>query len=306
MITYVSGNLFQSPAKVLVNTVNTVGIMGKGIAYDFRQIYPDMFAKYQEFCEKKQIDIGKLWLYKTPYKWILNFPTKKHWREKSKPEYIEKGLQKFVETYDQRGITSISFPLLGCGNGELDWDSQVKPLMEKYLRNLPINIYVHLYRQNDLIPEHKNVAEISKWLHSEPENLAFDEVLSDLRERFKHQNMLTTYESNLAFSAIMSSSNNIIVTPTKGEPIDFPEAKLLVAWQFIRSAGYVVPHKFPNNLDDHAEYLVAIFAELEYIDPVKITLEKGEEAVGLQIIPKSKQQEETVKQLPISIEPIQY
>src|SRR5688572_26562315 len=99
MLTFVRGNLFESPAKVLVNTVNTVGVMGKGIALSFKQIYPEMFQRYVQLCESGQLDIGKLWLYKTPHKWILNFPTKKNWRAPSRLEYLEAGLRKFVATY---------------------------------------------------------------------------------------------------------------------------------------------------------------------------------------------------------------
>ena len=148
MINYVDSYLFQSPAKVLVNPVNTVGVMGKGLALRFKQTYPDMFQAYQQLCENGQFDIGDLMLYKTPDKWILNFPTKKHWRQKSKLEYIEGGLQKFLSTYLNQGITSISFPMLGCGAGGLDWETQVKPLMVKYLRDLPLDIYIHLYGLN--------------------------------------------------------------------------------------------------------------------------------------------------------------
>ena len=119
MITYVACDLFLSPARVLVNTVNTVGVMGKGIAKRFKQIYPDMFERYQQLCEGDAFDIGELWLYKTPNKWVLNFPTKRHWRQQSRPEHIEQGLRKFGDTYHVLGITSVSFPLLGCGNGEL-------------------------------------------------------------------------------------------------------------------------------------------------------------------------------------------
>ena len=78
MITYIACDLFKSPARVLVNTVNTVGVMGKGIAKDFKQVYPEMFSQYQRICEKGSFDIGTLWLYKTPNKWVLNFPTKRH------------------------------------------------------------------------------------------------------------------------------------------------------------------------------------------------------------------------------------
>ena len=181
MITYVVCDLFTSPARTLVNTVNTVGVMGKGIAKDFKTIYPEMFARYQELCEKGQFDIGQLWLYRTPNKWVLNFPTKKHWRSPSHPDYIEAGLKKFVDTYYIHGITSVSFPQLGCGNGELDWESQVRPLMEKYLDPLPFEIYIHLQDRTDLLsPEHRNIRQIKKWLQSEPDALAFNEVWADL------------------------------------------------------------------------------------------------------------------------------
>lgn len=144
MIKYVACDLFLSPARVLVNTVNTVSVMGKGIAKDFKTIYPEMLRQYQDLCEKKQFDGGQLWIYKTEQKWVLNFPTTKHWCRPSKPEYIEAGLKKFAETYHVYGITSISFPLLGCGNGELDWETQVRPLMEAYLGKLPVTAYIHL------------------------------------------------------------------------------------------------------------------------------------------------------------------
>src|SRR5438094_656515 len=116
MISYVTGDLFSSPAKVLVNTVNIVGVMGKGIALRFKQTYPEMFKEYQVLCEAGQLQIGSLWVFRTPHKWILNFPTKMHWRKPSAPEYVEAGLRKFVATYAAQGITSIAFPRLGCGN----------------------------------------------------------------------------------------------------------------------------------------------------------------------------------------------
>ena len=144
MITYLKGNIFFSPADVLVNPVNTVGVMGKGIAADFKKKYPDMFKKYKNFCDKKQFSVGELLLLpESDYK-ILLFPTKKHWRGSSKIEYIELGLQKFVDTYEKKKINSIAFPLLGCGWGNLSWENDVKPLMEKYLYDLPIDIYIYV------------------------------------------------------------------------------------------------------------------------------------------------------------------
>ena len=104
-----------------------------------------MYEKYKEFCKNKQIAIGKLWLYKQPQEgsqWVLNFPTKFHWKYPSKMEYLEAGLQKFVDTYEEKGITSIAFPLLGTHNGGLD-KIEVLDMMHSYLEKclIPIDIY---------------------------------------------------------------------------------------------------------------------------------------------------------------------
>jgi O-acetyl-ADP-ribose deacetylase (regulator of RNase III) len=147
MIIYINGDLFDSPAQVLVNTVNTVGVMGKGIAREFKRQYPKMFIKYQQYCKSGQLTVGKLWIYKTEEKWILNFPTKTTWREPSRLEYIEAGLKTFVREYVRQGITSVAFPTLGCGNGELEWETQVKPLMESYLSQLPMDVFIYLYKE---------------------------------------------------------------------------------------------------------------------------------------------------------------
>lgn len=191
MIKYMKGDLFSSPAQVLVNTVNLDGVMGKGIALQFKKLYPDMFKQYQFYCEQKMLQIGKLWIYKTPNKWILNFPTKNHWRNKSKMEYIEKGLQKFVDTYIDRGITSIAFPKLGCGNGGLDW-KDVKPVMDRYLKNLPIDIFVY-EDQFDQKKEYMDIEEMKSWLSGVPEDLSFYEFKKDIEETAKRLN-IDTYD----------------------------------------------------------------------------------------------------------------
>lgn len=143
MIHYIEGDIFNSSAQVIVNAVNTVGVMGKGIALSFKNRYPDMLKKYVEVCKKKQLTIGKLMLVYEPDHWILLFPTKENWRDPSQLSYIEKGLIKFVNTYADKNIRSIAFPKIGCGNGGLSW-KDVKPLMEKYLSPLPIDVYIYL------------------------------------------------------------------------------------------------------------------------------------------------------------------
>jgi O-acetyl-ADP-ribose deacetylase (regulator of RNase III) len=143
-IKLVKGNIFNTKAQTVVNTVNCVGVMGKGIALVYKLRYPQMFDVYHEYCKQHLIGIGKLWLYKGDANdpWVLNFPTKFHWKYPSKIEYIEQGLKKFVETYEERGITSIAFPMLGTFNGGLDKDI-VYTIMLKYLSqcNIPVEIY---------------------------------------------------------------------------------------------------------------------------------------------------------------------
>ena len=193
MITYVDGNLFKSPAHVLVNTVNTVGVMGKGVAKEFKRLFPDMFQKYRDLCEEKKFDIGNLFLYRTDNKWVLNFPTKKHWRSPSRPEYIDKGLQKLVSIYLDMGIYDLAMPLIGCGHGELDWPTQVKPIVEKYMKTLPVNVFVYVYASGQApVPEHRNVPEMETWLRSEPAHLPFAEVWLDLLQVLEQQTEFRT------------------------------------------------------------------------------------------------------------------
>ncbi len=153
MLIYHRTSILNSSAQTVVNTVNCVEVMGKGLAAAFRKRYPPMFSAYQEICTQKLLEPGKLWLWKGADQWVLNFPTKKHWRHPSKLEWIEVGLKKFIAEYDEKGVREISFPRLGCGNGGLDWDD-VQPLMEQYLSALPISVYVHDYEVNLGVPEH--------------------------------------------------------------------------------------------------------------------------------------------------------
>ena len=119
MLTYVRTSLFDSPAQTLVNTVNLVGVMGKGVALEFKSRYPDMFKAYRSLCDQHALEIGKLHLWRATDHWILNFPTKTTWKKPSKLDYIEAGLDVFLSSYRGMGISSISFPPLGCGNGNL-------------------------------------------------------------------------------------------------------------------------------------------------------------------------------------------
>jgi O-acetyl-ADP-ribose deacetylase (regulator of RNase III) len=134
--------VFDVAVQTIVNTVNCDGFMGKGLALEVKQRFPTVFTKYHALCKKGQMKIGKLQLVKGPDQWVLNFPTKNHWRGKSTLSVLEAGLKKFKGTYRQRRITSIAFPPLGCGSGGLQW-GEVKPLMYHHLEKLTdIEIYI--------------------------------------------------------------------------------------------------------------------------------------------------------------------
>lgn len=281
MITYVVGDLFTSPAKVLVNTVNTVGVMGKGIAYDFKRIYPEMFEEYQYFCEQGMFNVGQLWLYKTPHKWILNFPTKKHWRGKSEIEYLEKGLRKFADIYDEKGIDSISFPMLGCGHGGLNWEREVQPLMEEYLQPLPIDIYIHLYGQNGLpVLEQRSFKEKKKWLQGEPQYPLFAEFWDDVKELiFSEQKNRLKQETLPGFGEIIAPSK-----PTEHSESTISKGIIEELWELMKSEGYIRIDNFPDAMKGHTSFL----QNLPYIQRVWLSEQPEVTAqdLGLQLIPE--------------------
>lgn len=129
-----SKNIFDSDKDMIVCPVNCLGVMGKGLALQFKEAFPDMFEHYRQICKQDLLTIGKLliWSGKGDTKDILCFPTKHYWWRPSKMEYIEQGLKKFVNTYKSKNIQSIAFPLLGAGCGQLDNDEVLK-IMEKWL-----------------------------------------------------------------------------------------------------------------------------------------------------------------------------
>jgi O-acetyl-ADP-ribose deacetylase (regulator of RNase III) len=142
-VTVKIGDLFTSRAQTLVNTVNCVGVMGKGIALGFKQRFPDMYDDYEARCKRGEVRLGAPYLYrggKPP--WILNFPTKDHWRGLSRIADIARGLEYVAAHYKEWGITSLAVPPLGCGNGQLDW-TVVGPTLFRHLSRLdiPVELY---------------------------------------------------------------------------------------------------------------------------------------------------------------------
>jgi O-acetyl-ADP-ribose deacetylase (regulator of RNase III) len=143
MIRALVGNIFESKAQTLVNTVNCVGIMGKGLALEFKKHFPVMYEDYVVRCKAKGVRLGEPYLYsRLPSPWILNFPTKGHWRSASRISDIVSGLKYLEKHYHEWEITSLAVPALGCQNGLLEWHI-VGPLLYQHLSRLdiPVELY---------------------------------------------------------------------------------------------------------------------------------------------------------------------
>ena len=149
MIEFTTGDIHEADTECLVNTVNCVGIMGLGIALEFKKRYPDNFKFYAEACKREEVQPGQMFVYDAEPpplfgpRYIINFPTKRHWRSEARMEYIESGLVSLVEVIKAKNIRSIAIPSLGCGLGGLDWE-EVKPRIESALDVLEdVQVFVY-------------------------------------------------------------------------------------------------------------------------------------------------------------------
>lgn len=158
MMRFVQGNLLEAPVDALVNTVNTVGVMGKGIALMFKEAFPTNFRAYEDACKHHMVKIGRMFVTETRTlsgpRWIINFPTKKHWRQPSKLEWVAEGLEDLKRVIEQKPIRSIALPPLGTGNGGLDW-RDVRKKIEHGLAGLE-NVDVIVYEPTR---KYQNVAK---------------------------------------------------------------------------------------------------------------------------------------------------
>ncbi|OQP65836.1 phosphatase [Niastella vici] len=208
MLKYITGNLLDSKAEALVNTVNTVGVMGKGIALQFKEAFRNNLKKYLDACKAKELQPGKLLVVRDQNallgeKIIINFPTKTHWRQPSRYEYIEAGLIELSKVIKDEKIKSIAIPPLGCGNGGLEWD-RVKSQIEKYLSNVDAEVFI--YQPN---------SEVKAILQKE--NTKKDAKLTPARAQLLY--LLFYYESLGEYSSLFSANKLAFVLQTLGEDL---------------------------------------------------------------------------------------
>jgi O-acetyl-ADP-ribose deacetylase (regulator of RNase III) len=260
LITYLETSIFNSPAQTLVNTVNVEGVMGKGIAKGFKARYPKMFLEYKRVCDHHELSIGDLHLWRGERRWVLNFPTKTTWRQPSRLEYIEAGLRKFVDVYARLGITSISFPLLGCGNGNLDW-RDVKPIMETYLRRVNVVVYVHEVQvAADFVPEH-----LEK--HRAPDDFSsfWRDIVGVVQ---KHKGAF--YTSTDGPYVVDGLTSDYISINKSGSRRRIDREIIEESWLSLRDRCLTM-HSFPDdNSRKLKSYVFPIIAELPYVQRVPV------------------------------------
>jgi len=293
MITYVYDNLFYSPARTLVNPVNTFGAMGGGLSYDFKRFFPEMYEAYREACQEDAFSLWQLMLYKTPHKWVLNFPTKRHYRASATLEHIDMGLQKFASIYAEADITSVSFPVLGADDDGLEW-GEVRPRMEAYLRPLPLMIYIHLGEAEEPpLPnpvESRSTRAMRSWLNTLPQVISFAQFWRDLVKVSRNRDNWQTVTDGQPFRVVVveprgRQRRSVKLSPRRGDSIFLPETQLRDLWQYVQRAGYILPQNLPAGLDEQADYLVTLLAELPYFRLVYLAPVDNAPVIGLHYIP---------------------
>jgi O-acetyl-ADP-ribose deacetylase (regulator of RNase III) len=145
MVIFTQGDLMNAPVEALVNPVNTVGVMGKGLALEFKERFPENFRLYQAACAAGQVRTGRMFgtgiVGPNVLQWIVNFPTKQNWRHPSRVEWIVDGLADLRRFLILNSVKSVAIPALGCGNGGLDW-AEVRPQITSALRDLELEVLV--------------------------------------------------------------------------------------------------------------------------------------------------------------------
>lgn len=204
MIKVLVGDIFKSKAQTLVNTVNCVGVMGKGIALGFKKRFPEMYKDYVDRCKRNEVELGKPYLYKsliTP--WILNFPTKEDWRSIARIEDIIRGLDYLLQHYKEWGITSLAVPPLGCGQGQLEWRI-VGLTLYRYLSRLdiPVELYApydtpHEELQPEFLARHPMPRP--EWI--KPAWVALVEILNRVQQEPYHWPVGRTTFQKIAYVA---------------------------------------------------------------------------------------------------------
>lgn len=256
--------------------------MGKGVAKGFKTRYPAMYKEYREICDEGDLQIGLLHLWRGPDKWVLNFPTKTTWRKPSELHYVKAGLHKFVSVFEDLHISSISFPPLGCGNGNLDW-ADVRPLMESYLKPLPIRVFIHdRHVKLGYVPEH--IDHIGAVV---PCN--FDKFLGDIKlVLHARKGRFYTLSKGTPFEVDFRDEEGLgVIRNERREKVTTDE--LEEVWSTLQT-GLLSYDQFSGDAAQRNKtYLFAVLAGLPYVQVAQIQNKRAKSTangIGLYIVPE--------------------
>lgn len=275
MLKFHRTSLMNSNSQTVVNTVNTVGVMGKGLAAAFKDRFPSMFVEYREICNNGALQPGNSWLWKGHDQWVLNFATKKHWRNPSKLEYVRDGLDEFCKTYERNGIREIAFPRLGCGNGGLDWEV-VKPLMISKLNDLPITVFIHDFEKQIGEPEH-NLPLLNKTPPSK-----YGAFLEDLR-RVLDRKQGCVNAAGLAKSFFVELNDEMDLRGTTNcHELLASADDIFEIWSLLTRSP-VSRFDLPETPHKHALKVFSVFSELPYIRLINLANANGQPKLAIEM-----------------------
>ncbi|WP_449046019.1 macro domain-containing protein [Paracoccus versutus] len=280
MLQFHRTSLMTSSAQTVVNTVNTVGVMGKGLAAAFKERYPDMYLAYKKRCDDGLFKPGAIWMWKGADQWVLSFSTKKHWRNPSKLEYIRNGLMDFRANYEGMGIREIAFPRLGCGNGGLNW-SDVRPMMIELLHDLPITVFIHDYEKNLGKLEHE-----LPLMQQYQRATTFEGFYRDLKAEISKRNgKVHPLMMKSPFYVVLN--DNYELRGANGcNKLLATEEDLFRIWSLL-SVSTVSRFDLPDTVQDCALKVFSVICQLPYVRPVNIANRYGRNNLALEYVRSS-------------------
>lgn len=209
MISVIEGSVFDTECDILVNTINCRGVMRAGIALEFALRYPKMYEAYVRDCDSCSVKTGKTYLYVSDGQKILNFPTKDDYKEPSLLDYLIDGLRYFVEHYKEYNAKSIAFPLLGCTNGGLDFEKEVKPIMLEYLSGIDMDVFI--CKNTSLMPESVEARMLEKAKNTNAFQIILDLQLDNIStEKLSESIQAVDRFWKLSLSKMVGSKDNYI------------------------------------------------------------------------------------------------
>ena len=279
-IEFVTGNLFDAKTQAIVNTVNCVGVMGKGVALEFKKRWPENFKAYKKKCDQNEIKTGKMFVFDnnsslfentSDFEYLINFPTKNHWRSKSKIEYVTEGLEDFIFQVKKLNIKSVAIPPLGCGNGGLSW-SQVKLLIVDKVSELPdVQWIIYQPREKVSEPEYKNIPQ-----EMTIPRAAMVKVLGDFASYFGGSYTRLSIQKLVYFMQALEVNFNLEFSKETYGPYS---KELHTALQVMEKQHYLVGYKANEEitvksaayaaaeeyLENNSKYLSATFKKLSHL-----------------------------------------